>query len=751
MAATRRPPPLQIFEDPISHTDAAGHHGFPLPPFPESTCSQNIALTPTCRSGSGLSPQKMSQQSSSPIRALTDKNDFNAVSFPPPLDFQHNTDSPMKKPIPLAKSGPPHNQPYTSIYQPVTSSLDQENLYNSLPHGDHKPRLEKTLAPAKSASKRKLMEAAPLTERSSNVMKKQKKTEPAASSDVFQGVPDQLQPPILDDDGTKPPYSYAQLIGMAILRAPNRRLTLASIYKWISDSFKFYRINENGWQNSIRHNLSLNKAFEKRERPKDDPGKGNYWAIAPGHEQTFTKEKPRRNTASDGSPFIYQPISELGSGRPSTSSSNANFPSEVSFSKKVDTPKYPEETEISSDATIPASDPAIHEGIDPTENMMPPPLSRNIRSSPPPADIRSSPPPGPGPEREATPPPAPRVAASSRPSGGRKRKFMASGLGDSGYYSSIESSVIRNGRGHFTSEADNEHPSLKRGRAEEEIARIRASSYDSPSKPGPILTRACTIPSSSPFRPFEMTSTHGPLTPAVVFKKPAKPIMSVSPNTNLRAHREQVRKLLGSPLKESLSLTGSPFPFPDMKLPDTSQFELYGGDSIGAWDVFLDDSPLKSVKRPRLERSNTWTSSGILAEITGNENDLLSESGKLDFTAKLLASPVRLMSPVKLSPKKRASSAEELGATPLLGLPQITEEDDDLFGINLPSDDSEPGLDLSQGFQKIGAKVQQQNVTSGMFAPPIDWMRANGSPSKPPNSHRPGGRPGLGRTSSNIF
>ncbi|QNP96381.1 YALIA101S01e28348g1_1 [Yarrowia lipolytica] len=110
-------------------------------------------------------------------------------------------------------------------------------------------------------------------------------------------IPEPNEFPEIVDEGTKPPFSYAQLIGMAILRSPNRKLTLSQIYEWINTTFKWYSQQKSGWQNSIRHNLSLNKAFKKQERPKSDPGKGNYWMIEPGMEQQFLKERINKKPA----------------------------------------------------------------------------------------------------------------------------------------------------------------------------------------------------------------------------------------------------------------------------------------------------------------------------------------------------------------------------------------------------------------------------------------------------------------------
>ncbi|KAK0673805.1 putative fork head protein 1 [Cercophora samala] len=89
----------------------------------------------------------------------------------------------------------------------------------------------------------------------------------------------------------KPQYSYAQLITQAIISTPDHKCTLAGIYNFITTKYAYYRHQPaSGWQNSIRHNLSLHKAFEKVARLSDEPGKGMKWQLVAENREEMIKQ-----------------------------------------------------------------------------------------------------------------------------------------------------------------------------------------------------------------------------------------------------------------------------------------------------------------------------------------------------------------------------------------------------------------------------------------------------------------------------
>ncbi|XP_068957758.1 forkhead box protein I2 [Petaurus breviceps papuanus] len=102
----------------------------------------------------------------------------------------------------------------------------------------------------------------------------------------------------------RPPYSYSALIAMAIENAPDKKLTLSQIYQYVEGTFPFYKKSKAGWQNSIRHNLSLNDCFKKIPRDEDDPGKGNYWTLDPNCEKMFDHGNFRRKRKRRGDPNV---------------------------------------------------------------------------------------------------------------------------------------------------------------------------------------------------------------------------------------------------------------------------------------------------------------------------------------------------------------------------------------------------------------------------------------------------------------
>ena len=681
---------VHIFPDPPSPSDSSSlepaHFARPASSgrlsSTATSANQDIVLNPPATRLDGRSPLKCSRRStSSPSRPVF--GDRKNVSLPPPQQPPFLTDSPIKKPRVSIYHPIAPLEPGKAIFTtfPVSKPIDKEN---SPP--DHNPNLAEFPEPSYGY---------PTMPTSIPLDPAQCEASGLTKSCVAGGqtLPDPENMPLVEDNGTKPPYRYATLIGMAILRAPARRLTLAQIYKWISDTFSFYNLKDTGWQNSIRHNLSLNNRFVKQERPKDDPGKGSYWAIKAGHEAEFIKDKPlRRPALSSG--FIAKSSSQLSSD-----------PSICMYPRPIQpllegVPPVSELLEPSSDATIPASDAPSQEDDHDVAINMPPPMSRLPPSSPT-QPIHSSPPIARDASlREGTPPGMPDMPLPTGPSVPQKRKLAS--MDDSGYWSSLESSATRSQLpgSAFATDHDGEHRRAARGRAEEEIARMRSSSRDfSPIKSRSLVRQPTPqLTSSSPIRHFDSSLMLPPLTPAMIFKLPPKPPISISPNTNLRNHRNKIRELVGSPLKGASPLQD--------EMPFSPAFNIVDDESYGllspGFSIFADNSgrqgysrhasaspARRSIRKTRAERIGKTSS--ILADITG-----ANLNSKPFQQASYLDSPTRQKPP----PKPVTSGNSNCDA-----------DKEDLFGLDISGGEPDEfdGMDLLQGFQKIGGG--QKNST----------------------------------------
>ncbi|KAI5465790.1 forkhead box protein L2 [Mariannaea sp. PMI_226] len=707
---------------------------------PLASSTSNISFNPPVVPAQAYSPFK-NRPMSSPQISLNSAhgNKLGMVPMAPPMGKGHNTtDSMQKRPfLSKFKTGSQrHSMDASFVY-------GKENVHPQIfpaPAAMHFSSEEYNYKPN---GKRGLMDAAPIKD--SRPSNKKMKFEPTT-------IPHPDSYPPIVDDGTKPPHSYAQLIGMAILRSANQRLTLAQIYKWISDHYSFYSPTDAGWQNSIRHNLSLHKNFIKIERPKDDPGKGNYWGIEPGTESQFLKEKPIRKAASTGENLPVM-STRLEPSKAAPPMQEPTLPPPIPTMNQAYLPPLPTSQatmsmpiELSSDATILVSDNVGPE--DAAEKGGDNELGLDFPCSPLPAGLHSSPPVSRHPARTNTPPIDSSIARS------HKRKLAS--MDDSGYISSLESSAMRPSGKNFllTSEAD--RPRLKTGRAEEEIARLRGSSpFNSPTK-----NRSYSVlppVSSSPLRQAD-NQMLPPLTPIVKMKPPARPPPSVSPNTNLRMHRDKVRHMLQSPLRRVTGIADDAVPYsPAFQLDDS----IYNFDSEGIvngeFDIWQDltgmdenvfattgatdtGSPVKrSAKKGRLDRA---ASTSALTEMTSSATKKAISSAPLlkapDTPMAFLGSPSKVLEGLE-SPSKLFSESPIRNQSPskfsnLLDLPTendwpgFTMDSADFNAHNTADVGDFSGFDILQGFEKIGSGSQ------------------NNKPSKGNNN-----KPGLGRSYSTAF
>ncbi|XP_055614283.1 forkhead box protein biniou isoform X2 [Uranotaenia lowii] len=90
----------------------------------------------------------------------------------------------------------------------------------------------------------------------------------------------------------KPPYSFSSLIFMAIENCQQKALPVKEIYAWIVQHFPYFKTAPTGWKNSVRHNLSLNKCFQKVEKAAN-LGKGSLWMVEPQYRPNLVQALSR--------------------------------------------------------------------------------------------------------------------------------------------------------------------------------------------------------------------------------------------------------------------------------------------------------------------------------------------------------------------------------------------------------------------------------------------------------------------------
>ncbi|KAI1268364.1 hypothetical protein F5Y18DRAFT_423727 [Xylariaceae sp. FL1019] len=719
---------LTIFEDELNF--APGFNRAPMPSVSAQhgheralqEANANKSFYPPTGSMKLSSPSKANRRPRTSL-GTSHNSQLNRPRMPPPPSNGQVTDS-------MQKGGP-----VWSVFK-THGSHDKENAQQSTQptHCDASSSASTGQCQPKSSGKRTLLEAAHIE--SDPRPEKKQKTKVIPYTEY-------------DENGKeiKPRMSYAQMISRAILESPDKRLTLNQIYNWIDEHFTYFKNGEGGWQNSIRHNLSLNKSFTKKDRAKDDPGKGGNWMIVPGCEEQFLNppKDTRKKPATPGAnvqvmsmaprPEIkqdtrqqmhyYDSIPQLPALPPQSAAFQLSNASYIPSAPSGPAQSIPE---ISSDATIPLSDNVCGED-DEDENQVTG-TPRQIRSgSPMPQTIQSSPPVPSFTTQHAATPSRSQSATLKPRVAGQKRKHASmdasNTLADSGYLSSMSSSVPRQYGTRDSSSVLKRVRNVKGPRAEEAIQLLRNSSspYDHNQSPTRMRPRSYTQPqSSSPLRDVKHRQMAPPVTPMPANVATAPQVASASPTANLEAHRRFIAQMCASPESRQDSLAagfplimqnspGLDYTFPFAQVFDADLWTQPQPDmsygTLGPSDSILVNYNGSPVKR---RTKNLQASLGSAGSPASAHKRSVTSAPALPYLSPHVGpyqSPSKLLEGLSSSPSKTFLQPQMNDENDILGFATAIPEWDapaSDVGFDFSTHDYS-NYDITAGFAKIGGNT----------------------------------------------
>ncbi|EDO19605.1 hypothetical protein Kpol_1018p143 [Vanderwaltozyma polyspora DSM 70294] len=160
----------------------------------------------------------------------------------------------------------------TPVKKEAKSKVTVDKIVPSIPET---PIASQTTSTTTSPKKKKQKPAAP---------KEKKQPKPPKKVYTLNEIPLEYR--------TKPTFSYSTLLTNCIRKfSTPKGMSLSEIYAGIKELYPYYEYCPDGWQSSVRHNLSLNKSFKKVSKE----GKGWLWGL--DEEYIAEREKQKQKQA----------------------------------------------------------------------------------------------------------------------------------------------------------------------------------------------------------------------------------------------------------------------------------------------------------------------------------------------------------------------------------------------------------------------------------------------------------------------